>query len=76
MIMLFMCPTCKGQTTVSKPPWIAGDQSEWISYNAFECYPCPSCAGKGIIWKEIDNKKETYLGQLFIEGEWEASPDY
>jgi DnaJ-class molecular chaperone len=54
MIAPFTCPTCNGSTTVSKPPWIAGDQNTWFSSNAGELYPCPSCNGVGVIWHEMN----------------------
>ncbi len=74
MIIPFCCPTCGGQKTVSKPSWIAGDQQTWVS-GGIEFYPCPSCNGSGILWHEI-GKEEGYLGELYIQGEWKASPDY
>ncbi len=52
MIIPFTCPTCHGQGTVSKPPYVAGDQSTWESTGT-GLYPCPSCNGTGIIWNEI-----------------------
>jgi len=53
MIMPFTCPTCHGHGTVSKPPWIAGDQITWDAPNAWDLYPCQSCNGSGVIWNEI-----------------------
>lgn len=44
------CPVCNGQKTVSRPPWIAGDQPTWTS-SGVEIYPCPTCDGNGIVWE-------------------------
>ncbi len=52
MIFPFCCPTCHGQGTVSKPPWVAGDQNTWVS-SSVRSYPCPSCNGAGVLWTEI-----------------------
>ena len=49
-----LCPNCKGQKWVQKPPWIAGDQNTWSSTNAQ--YDCPTCNGKGYI--SVDNEDE------------------
>jgi len=46
---LILCPNCHGQKTVSKPPYVAGDQLTWASNNAWETYPCPTCNGLGYI---------------------------
>lgn len=43
-----LCPNCHGQTTVSKPPWVAGDVQTW-TIGSTELYPCPTCDGKGFI---------------------------
>ena len=53
MITPFSCPTCHGSGTVSKPPWIAGDQETWVANTAWNLYSCPSCNGSGVIWNEI-----------------------
>lgn len=42
------CPVCDGTGLVSRPPHIAGDQSEWISSNTGP-YPCKRCLGIGTI---------------------------
>ena len=44
-----LCPNCKGQKTVSKPPWVAGDQDFWVS-SGMNVYPCPTCNEEGIIY--------------------------
>lgn len=44
----FSCPTCHGQKTVQKPPWIAGDQGTWVASN-LNLYPCPTCDASGIV---------------------------
>jgi DnaJ-class molecular chaperone len=43
------CPVCNGQGTVSKPPYIAGDQASWIASDS-RLYPCLACNGTGVIW--------------------------
>ncbi len=43
-----MCPVCKGQKTVSKPPYIAGDVDSWTD-NGSGPYPCPTCGAKGYL---------------------------
>jgi hypothetical protein len=48
-MVITRCPTCGGQETVSKPPWVAGDQETWSSGNAWDLYPCPTCDGKGYL---------------------------
>jgi len=49
------CPVCNGHKTVSKPPWIAGDQETWLASNS-EPYPCKACEGTGIIWEKEDTQ--------------------
>jgi len=51
------CPVCNGFGTVSKPPWVAGDQETWLS-SSCEPYPCKACNGTGIIWEKEGNKEE------------------
>ncbi len=48
------CPVCNGQGTVSKPPWIAGDVTEWTSGDT-QFYPCKACNGTGIVWEPSAN---------------------
>ena len=43
------CPVCGGQGTVSKPPYIAGDQPTWTAFDS-PPYPCLACNGTGVIW--------------------------
>ena len=43
------CPVCDGMGLVSKPPYIAGDQSEWVT-SSIGPYPCRACGGSGIVW--------------------------
>lgn len=53
------CPCCDGSGLVSRPPYVAGDQVEWVSTS---CGPwrCKSCNGTGVLWPNIQNKeKET-----------------
>ncbi len=42
------CPVCDGTGLVSKPPWIAGDQTVWVSSSSGP-YPCKVCSGVGMI---------------------------
>lgn len=44
---IHLCPNCKGQKTVSRPPWVAGDVTEWATNG--ETYPCPTCDAKGYV---------------------------
>lgn len=46
----YLCPKCNGQKRVQTPPWVAGDQQEYITGD-FELYDCPVCHAQGIIWK-------------------------
>jgi len=43
-----LCPNCKGQKTVSRPPHVAGDIDRWES-SGTGVYECPTCKGKGYI---------------------------
>jgi Zn finger protein HypA/HybF involved in hydrogenase expression len=48
-----LCPNCHGQKTVSKPPYIAGDQETWTAGDS-KLYPCPTCNATGyIIVREV-----------------------
>lgn len=52
------CPKCDGQGIVSKPPWVAGDVTTWVSSSA--AYPCSACNGSGLLfYKDILNESET-----------------
>ena len=44
------CPVCHGAGTVSRPPWVAGDQPTWDT-NTIEFYECRACKGSGIVWE-------------------------
>ena len=44
----FKCPVCDGQGKLNKPPWIAGDQHEWVSTST-QPYVCHACNGQGFI---------------------------
>ncbi len=48
---VFACPVCNGHKTVSRPPWVAGDQLTWDGTGT-QVYPCPACNGTGLVWKE------------------------
>ena len=69
MIIPFTCPTCHGHKTVSKPPWVAGDQMTWVS-GGTEIYPCPSCNGSGVIWNEQKDFDPKFM-DLINENFWE-----
>lgn len=43
------CPVCDGTGLVSRPPWIAGDQSYWIGSSSGP-YTCKACGGSCVIW--------------------------
>jgi hypothetical protein len=43
-----LCPNCNGHKTVSRPPWIAGDQTSWTSTST-QIFQCPTCEGLGYI---------------------------
>lgn len=45
------CPVCNGHGTVSRPPWVAGDQLTW-PVGGTGSYPCRACAGSGIVWEQ------------------------
>ncbi len=47
------CPVCNGFKTVSRPPWIAGDQQTWSTSNV-ESYPCPTCKATGLVLAPAD----------------------
>lgn len=44
------CPVCRGHGTVSKPPYVAGDQDSWAG-SGTGSYPCHACSGTGIVWE-------------------------
>lgn len=46
----FTCPVCNGHGTVSRPPWVAGDQPSWVDTGTTP-YSCPACQGKGLVWR-------------------------
>ena len=44
------CPVCDGHGTVSRPPWVAGDQHSWPGSTAGGGpWPCRACGGIGIV---------------------------
>ena len=43
-----LCPLCRGQGTVSKPPYIDGDVHEWTD-GVCGGYTCKMCNGSGYI---------------------------
>lgn len=46
----YKCPVCHGHGTVSKPPWVAGDQRDWVdSGSGGDAYACRACHGSGIV---------------------------
>ena len=50
-LIALACPVCNGHGTVSKPPWIAGDQITWAG-NSSAPYTCKACGGRGVILEE------------------------
>lgn len=52
----FSCPTCHGHGTVQKPPWVAGDQTTWVSTTTGS-YPCRCCNGTGIVWTKAEHSE-------------------
>lgn len=50
--VIVLCPNCHGQKTVSKPPWVAGDQPTW-SGTGTPLYACPTCDAKGYLVVEV-----------------------
>jgi hypothetical protein len=69
MLVYHLCPLCKGQGIVSKPPWVAGDVDEWVSSNAGP-YTCRVCQGAGIIPAPPQNSEdqEVYYGNYSNPG--------
>lgn len=43
------CPVCDGTGLVSRPPYVAGDQTTWAG--TCSTYTCNVCLGGGIILK-------------------------
>jgi len=43
------CPVCDGQGLVNRPPWVAGDQKEWVA-SSVGPWLCKVCQGTGIVW--------------------------
>lgn len=52
------CPVCDGTGKVSRPPWVAGDVSQWTDSGCSH-YACNACSGSGIVWDEISLEKCT-----------------
>lgn len=52
---LHLCPLCRGQGHVAKPPWVAGDIHEWCDVST-ETYLCRVCKGSGTIAYNLDDK--------------------
>lgn len=42
------CPKCDGQGLVSKPPWVAGDATTWVS-STVGPYVCNLCDGQMVV---------------------------
>ncbi len=60
-----VCPKCNGQGIVSKPPWIAGDISYWVSSET--SYLCNLCNGTMIIY--VPDSPEKLSGVLVMMGD-------
>lgn len=41
------CPKCRGQGTISQPPWIDGNTCEWTDGGG--SFVCPVCKGEKVI---------------------------
>lgn len=48
MILWQKCPVCDGSGLVSRPPWVAADQSYFSTPSAGP-WPCKRCGGSGTI---------------------------
>lgn len=48
------CPVCNGAGTVSRPPYVTGDQPSWVSSSSCSSYPCTACHGTGIVWELVN----------------------
>jgi hypothetical protein len=46
-----LCPKCKGQGFVSKPPYVAGDIDTWASSDS--SFACDVCNGNKIIPMQV-----------------------
>ena len=53
----FACPVCNGAGTVSRPPWVPGDQQTWVG-NSTGGYHCNACNGSGLLWKAVALAKD------------------
>jgi DnaJ-class molecular chaperone len=42
-----LCPKCHGQGIVSKPPYVAGDATQWAGDG--RNFECRVCKGSGVI---------------------------
>ena len=42
------CPVCDGSGSVSRPPWVAGDQQTWVTSGEMS-FPCNACYGTGVL---------------------------
>ena len=51
------CPVCAGTGLVSRPPWIAGDVTTWVSCRT-DPYECKTCRGLGILSKQTAMTKQ------------------
>ena len=60
VIHVHACPVCSGQGTVSRPPWIAGDQETWVATGT-ALYPCHACNGKGWIKTSSESPPQVSL---------------
>lgn len=58
--LVVLCPNCHGQKTVSRPPWMAGDQPTWESDGTGN-YNCPTCQAMGYLFFSSYNGKATPL---------------
>ena len=67
------CPVCQGTGLVSRPPWVAGDQTTWTSSSTGP-WPCKPCGGQGLIQVPIEPNPE-YPGGIVWRPVLEATGD-
>jgi len=54
---IYLCPNCRGQKTVQRPLWVAGDQPVWLG-GGTPVYPCPTCDAKGYVILTAEEVRE------------------
>ena len=46
------CPLCDGAGTVSRPPWVAGDQNTWVG-SGNVTWPCRAGEGTSLVFMQV-----------------------